>query len=124
MPRRSPPTALRLVQGPLPPRSQPRHTLPSVPRPVFQPVAYLPRGPSPTPRPRIPGESAATYSQLPPLDINFSSAPSSNSSSPVLGSSPASGSRVRGPWDHHRSIELRVDIDSILKMPMPVVVGA
>ncbi|THH04814.1 hypothetical protein EW145_g5243 [Phellinidium pouzarii] len=37
MPRRPPPTSLRLVQGTLPPRGYVRHTLPSVPRPVLVP---------------------------------------------------------------------------------------
>lgn len=35
MPRRSPPTSLRLVQGSLPTRGQPKHTLPSMPRPTL-----------------------------------------------------------------------------------------
>ncbi|KAI0646789.1 hypothetical protein C8Q79DRAFT_587086 [Trametes meyenii] len=35
MPRRSPPTPLRLHNGPLPARGKPKHTLPSLPRPAF-----------------------------------------------------------------------------------------
>jgi len=51
MPRRAPPTPLRLYQGPLPPRSIPKHTLPSVPRPTFVPLA--PAGSGPLPRSRV-----------------------------------------------------------------------
>ncbi|KAJ7074346.1 hypothetical protein C8F01DRAFT_1100209 [Mycena amicta] len=65
MPRRSPPSSLRLVQGPVPPRSYvgcvlrlvtpaddnrvPKfgHTLPSVPRPTFSQPAMVVRGPAP-----------------------------------------------------------------------------
>ncbi|KAF8531169.1 hypothetical protein JB92DRAFT_2853919 [Gautieria morchelliformis] len=35
MPRRPPPSALLLHHGPTPPRSQPKHTLPALPRPAF-----------------------------------------------------------------------------------------
>ncbi|KAI6117606.1 hypothetical protein EDD16DRAFT_1588052 [Pisolithus croceorrhizus] len=49
MPRRPPPSALRLFQGPLPPRSEPKHRLPSVPSPTFYPKGALPRQPSPPP---------------------------------------------------------------------------
>lgn len=35
MPRRPPPSSLLLVQGPLPSRGQPKHTLPSFPRPTL-----------------------------------------------------------------------------------------
>ena len=38
-PRRAPPTSLRLHQGPMPSRGQPKHTLPSLPRPAFSPPA-------------------------------------------------------------------------------------
>lgn len=37
MPRRPPPSPLRLVHGPLPPRGESKFTMPSVPRPIFYP---------------------------------------------------------------------------------------
>jgi hypothetical protein len=37
MPRRPPPTPLHLIQGPLPPRGRSKFTMPSMPRPIFQP---------------------------------------------------------------------------------------
>ncbi|CCM03845.1 uncharacterized protein FIBRA_05994 [Fibroporia radiculosa] len=50
MPRRPAPSPLRLVQGPLPLRGKPKHTLPSLPRPVFHPPARLSQGPVPRER--------------------------------------------------------------------------
>lgn len=50
--RRPPPSSLRLVGGPLPARSRPKHTLPSLPRPAFHPkVTPMP---GPKPRRRVP----------------------------------------------------------------------
>ncbi len=46
--RRPPPSSLRLVGGPLPARSRPKHTLPSLPRPTFHPKVT----PMPGPKPR------------------------------------------------------------------------
>ena len=37
MPRRAPPSTLRLVSGALPTRGQPKHTMPVVPQPTFYP---------------------------------------------------------------------------------------
>ncbi|KAH9925260.1 uncharacterized protein B0H18DRAFT_1009324 [Fomitopsis serialis] len=50
MPRRPAPTPLRLSQGPLPKRSEPKHTLPSLPRPVFHPPPRASQGPLPRER--------------------------------------------------------------------------
>lgn len=58
MPRRPPPTPLRLHEGPLPTRSRPKHTLPSVPRPTFVPRIPAVRSPRPRPRARIVGAEA------------------------------------------------------------------
>lgn len=58
MPRRPPPTPLRLVQGPLPLRSKPRHTLPSVPRPTYVPRVPAAKIPKARPRARIVGTEA------------------------------------------------------------------
>jgi len=41
--RRLPPTSLHLIQGPLPVRSKPKHTLPSLPRPAFYPKVHVPK---------------------------------------------------------------------------------
>ncbi|KAJ3881482.1 hypothetical protein F5051DRAFT_106447 [Lentinula edodes] len=48
--RRAPPSPLRLVQGPTPPRSAPKHTMPSVPRPTFCPPMIVSRGATGRPR--------------------------------------------------------------------------
>ena len=50
MPRRAPPTPLRLYQGPLPPRSRPKHTLPSLPCPTFRPRLLAMGAPNPRSR--------------------------------------------------------------------------
>jgi len=52
MPRRPPPSSLLLAQGPLPSRGQPKHTLPSLPRPALSPFnASRAAGPSRMTRP-------------------------------------------------------------------------
>jgi len=130
MPRRAPPSALRLVQGPIPPRSQPKHVMPCLPPPAFCPEEAMPRGSSPPPRSRRLGQVVLRSTELSPLamplefDANSSrtslalstptSSPSSPSSSPV-------GMRIRGPWEHSSSIsdQLQVDIDSLLAIPKP-----
>ncbi|KAI0818795.1 hypothetical protein BC629DRAFT_676210 [Irpex lacteus] len=68
MPRRSPPTPLRLYQGPLPPRTVPKHTLPSVPRPTFVPLA--PAGPGPLPRTRVQEAVPVVHYDAPRLSYN------------------------------------------------------
>lgn len=54
MTRRAPPTALRLIPGPTPPRNHCRHTLPSVPRPTFHEPSFVARAPSQTRQRRSP----------------------------------------------------------------------
>ncbi|KAI6036887.1 hypothetical protein BKA83DRAFT_684368 [Pisolithus microcarpus] len=104
MPRRPPPSALRLFQGPLPPRSEPKHRLPSVPSPTFYPKGALPP---------VCARMACTEPTRPSLDISGSS-PTSN---PCCATK-----RRRGPWDDSSSVDLRVDVDSLLAVPKPVVV--
>jgi hypothetical protein len=41
MPRRPPPSPLRLVQGQLPPRGVSKFTMPSIPRPIFHPETMV-----------------------------------------------------------------------------------
>ena len=53
MPRRPAPSPLRLVQGPLPKRGEPKHTLPSLPRPAFHPPSRASQGPVPRERSQI-----------------------------------------------------------------------
>ncbi|KIK95859.1 hypothetical protein PAXRUDRAFT_139761 [Paxillus rubicundulus Ve08.2h10] len=119
MRRRGPPSALRLFQGPLPPRSQPKHTLPSIPLPAFHPAAALPHGPTPAPRSR---PTHVISPDLPPLDLAVICGPNSSGD---LSSTPTSSptKRLRGPWDDSSSVALVVDVDSILAMPKPVAIG-
>ncbi|KAI9568948.1 hypothetical protein HD554DRAFT_632246 [Boletus coccyginus] len=119
MPRRAPPSSLRLFEGPLPPRSQPRHTLPSVPRPVFHPTAFLPREPAPAPRSRQPNPGHLIFPDLPPLSPELVGGYPSPNSSPAWSPS----KRVRGPWDDSSCFDLVVDVDSMLAPPKPVAVG-
>lgn len=120
MPRRAPPTALRLHSGPTPPRTHPKHSLPSIPQPTFYPFTSLPP-PRATTSPRPTPRNLAT---LVPLDIPLvPSPPSSRSSSPRSGN--VSERFVRGPWDHSGTISsaLPFDVESMLKPLKPVAVG-
>ncbi|KAG2041561.1 hypothetical protein BDR03DRAFT_727162 [Suillus americanus] len=116
--RRAPPSALRLVQGPLPSRATPKHTLPSFPCPAFQPEATLPHGPMPQSRMRRADSMRVTFPDLPPLDLEIANTYRFSSSTPTS-SSPTSGHRIRGPWNHSSSISVQVDIDSLIALPKP-----
>ncbi|KAJ8593898.1 hypothetical protein M405DRAFT_785325 [Rhizopogon salebrosus TDB-379] len=122
MPRRPPPSSLRLVQGPLPPRTAPRHTLPSIPCPAFQPEAMLPRGPAPSPRTRRADPARLAFPDLPPLDVEIATIYRSTSSTPTSSLSPTSEKRIRGPWEHSNCISVQVDVDSLLAFPKPAAV--
>ncbi|KAI5835615.1 hypothetical protein K523DRAFT_318942, partial [Schizophyllum commune Tattone D] len=50
MPRRPPPSSLRLSGGPTPPRGFAKFAVPSVPRPTFHPPSLMGRGPRPRPQ--------------------------------------------------------------------------
>ncbi|KAI0048228.1 hypothetical protein FA95DRAFT_1491300 [Auriscalpium vulgare] len=94
MPRRPPPTALRLVEGPLPPRGRAKFTLPSVPRPIFHPPAVVAHGP--VPRARLQAKEGAADG----------------------GKQGAHGKgQTRGPWDHSRSISVPLDVSALLQTP-------
>ncbi|KAJ6618278.1 hypothetical protein B0H10DRAFT_2030115 [Mycena sp. CBHHK59/15] len=119
MPRRAPPTSLRLVQGPVPPRSVPRHTLPSVPRPTFSQPATVARGPAPR-------QQAAQYED-PLLSAKFTALPeiiippnTSLPSSMLSATSPSSRGSLRGPWDHSGCIPTPLDVESLLRPLQPV----
>ncbi|KAI0747851.1 hypothetical protein C8Q80DRAFT_1120486 [Daedaleopsis nitida] len=131
MPRRSPPTPLRLHNGPLLPRGMPRHTLPSLPRPAFQcPIPTVNAGPIPRTR--------MTHTELPVLDIPNIAAPSalepsvswSGPSSPTSASSMSSTRSkrskefVKGPWDHSGTIQVPIDVGAMLPPPMPAAINA
>ena len=135
MPRRPPPTPLRLVEGPLPPRRQPKHTLPSLPRPAFYPPVAVIQGPVPRPRARsitadmvepalelpLPEDIAsrlsfASVGRRSSTDSDVSSRRSSIASGPP---SPAPELKYRGPWDHSSSIKIPFDVSAVLPPPKP-----
>ncbi|KAJ7684743.1 hypothetical protein DFH06DRAFT_1156500 [Mycena polygramma] len=107
MPRRAPPSSLRLVQGPVPPRSVPRHTLPSVPRPTFSQPAVVVRGPAP--------RKQALQTEDPVLAAKFAEIPSI-----LIPPTPSSRGSTRGPWDHSGSITTPIDMESLLTPLKPV----
>ncbi|KAI0057131.1 hypothetical protein BV25DRAFT_1785881, partial [Artomyces pyxidatus] len=109
MPRRPPPTSLRLIDGPLPPRGRSKFTLPSLPRPIFNPPSTAPRGPVPRAR------------QLPTERRSVSPQGSVQLGSPSP-SSPGGGKLARGPWDHSQSIAVPFDVASVLAAPKPAAV--
>lgn len=120
MRRRGPPSSLRLFQGPLPPRSQPKHALPSIPRPVFQSEAFLSRGSGQT-RQAIPN-----HPDLPPLSLELAAicgSGGSGNSSPTSSAGWSPTKRVRGPWADSSCFGIVVDVDSILALPAPVATG-
>lgn len=123
MRRRGPPTSLHLFQGPLPPRSQPKHTLPSVPRPVFQPEAFLSRGPAPAPRGRQANPEHLIFPDLPLLSLELAAICRPGSSTPTSSPTWSPTKRVRGPWDDSSCFDFVVDVDSILAPPKPVATG-
>ncbi|ESK87539.1 hypothetical protein Moror_2029 [Moniliophthora roreri MCA 2997] len=95
MPRRAPPSALRLVPGPTPPRNAPKHTMPSVPRPTFYPQSILAKDCADVPYlPSTLTQSAAQVAQA----------------------------KIRGPWDHSGSIKIPLDEGNLLAPLKPVAV--
>ncbi|KAI0928233.1 hypothetical protein AcV5_005862 [Taiwanofungus camphoratus] len=116
MPRRPAPTPLRLIEGPLPSRGQPKHTLPSFPRPAYHPPVHIVRGPAPRKRALVilePEEPHPhmSHAQLPPLaipaeegyEIVASSPTSAGSGSSEGQRSRASGNSVRTDGGRSRS---------------------
>ena len=148
MPRRPPPTPLRLHQGPMPSRGKPKHTMPSLPRPVFHLPIPVVTGFAPRPRARSVAKhdepalnlQTMTPDQLPNLAFpsrlsldSRRSSTDSGASSPVSVSSresdssppsPASEHFVRGPWDHSASIRVSIDISAVLPPPRPAALFA
>ncbi|KAF8163076.1 hypothetical protein B0H34DRAFT_694056 [Crassisporium funariophilum] len=92
MPRRSPPSSLRLAPpGPTPMRSTPKHIMPSVPRPAM----------------RRPCESSVTAQ----AQARARSRPEEN----VVVAEKAAVRTLRGPWDHSGSIATCVNVDRLLQ---------
>ena len=133
MPRRPPPTSLKLRHGPLPARGEPKHTLPSLPHPIFCPTNIVTSLKS--------ALKLRTMSPFHPVSDTETSPASSNGrdSAPVgsppstspLGlppTNPTSSTRIvaplgtskrRGPWDYS-VLGPVLDVDSILPPPKPV----
>lgn len=102
MVRRPPPSALKLHQGPMPPRCYPKHTLPSRPCPALA----LPR--------------------LMSVKDNFLAIVTHNLVLPdphlSVTEKHVSIPRLRGPWDRSRSFEESpVDIRGLVRLPEPVI---
>jgi hypothetical protein len=122
MPRRPPPTRLRLLPAtaPLPGRGVPKHPLPTMPCPTF----LLPATTEAVQKPRV-------RSRTPSVDLGFSPAgtpeaerasPLSTWAPPSVFAEPASPpsygkKKVRGPWDHSGSISLQFDVSTLLAPP-------
>ncbi|TDL27226.1 hypothetical protein BD410DRAFT_782301 [Rickenella mellea] len=137
MPRRPPPTSLRLAQGPTPTRGQPKHTLPSIPRPTFYPSklsgTYYPRVTEPlgVAPPTLPVTRSPPDGYL-PLYCSVSLPGSRRNSSSGEGEGGHDLQRsagaepkktTRGPWDHSGSISLPINVESILTLPKPVAIS-
>ncbi|ETW85659.1 hypothetical protein HETIRDRAFT_414650 [Heterobasidion irregulare TC 32-1] len=124
MPRRPPPTALRLIDGPLPARGKSKFTLPSIPRPTFHPPSTVARGPVPRSREvtSVITANAVTSPQSQPSHLPIPSPVSTGRASP----SPSlqSSKLTRGPWDHSRSISVPFDVESVLAPPKRVAVSS
>ncbi|KAG6833493.1 hypothetical protein H0H87_006065 [Tephrocybe sp. NHM501043] len=101
MRRRAPPSSLRLVPGPTPPRNAPKHTLPSLPQPTFHPAPAVKQA-------TTQGRSRSFL--LPSLDIVLSERPRS----------PQTTQKIRGPWDHSGCIAVSFDVENLLAPLQPV----
>ncbi|KAJ3828124.1 hypothetical protein F5880DRAFT_1017798 [Lentinula raphanica] len=107
--RRGPPSPLRLAQGPTPPRSAPKHTMPSVPRPTFCPPMIVSRGSSGRPR-----ASALEVEIVMEEMIKSASLSPLTAGGPGRNSEGGSTLKMRGPWDHSASIILPISVGELL----------
>ncbi|KAI5124063.1 hypothetical protein M0805_003890 [Coniferiporia weirii] len=145
MPRRPPPTSLRLVQGPLPPRGIARHTLPSVPRPALAPLnvsretvlstdstSHAHANYTAQPRRRSVERGLGTSGLGPGVSVGVSVgyAPGAGYSSPSSASTPSPSPQaisspplMRGPWDYSRAVSLTIDVGSVLALPKPAAIS-
>lgn len=110
MPRRPAPTPLLLFKGPLPPRSESKFTMPSVPRPIFLPPSVVTRRPAPRQRDHTVEDdnTAATDVQESPAGAGVGA---------------GGGGKIRGPWNHAGSYAISVAKMATVVMPPRAAVG-
>jgi len=143
--RRPAPSPLLLAPtGPIA-RGTPKHKLPAIPAPCFQPAAQLPKRMSHTQLPTLvtdPSSTPQITSSIPqqysssrrsssesergwPWNLSFYKSHSASSSTSSLSSvsSSDSGSRIRlrAPWDY--SAPVQFDMESLLAFPKPVAIS-
>jgi len=124
MPRRPPPTALRLATGPTPLRNKPKHTLPSIPLPTFYPLRVKESDlQAATARQTTERCQTITHTELPTLDILSLPYGSGSGNTSPASVGDGRGKIIKGPWDHSGSISLDFDVESVLAPLKPVAVS-
>ena len=127
MPRRPPPTSLRLVTGPTPPRHKPKHVLPSIPLPTFYPLRVKESDlQAAAARQTMERRQMMAHRELPTLDIPLPYGSGSCNTSPVSAGSmreEGRGKIIKGPWDHSGCILVDFDVESVLAPLKPVAVS-
>ncbi|KAI9466037.1 hypothetical protein BJY52DRAFT_317395 [Lactarius psammicola] len=112
MPRRPAPTPLLLYQGPLPPRSRSKFTMPSVPRPIFLPPSMVIREPARRQQVHTAGDNTKPEYGMKGVQ-----------ESPLgSGVRAGGGGRIRGPWDHSGSYRIVAKTETVV-MPPKAAVG-
>lgn len=111
MPRRPAPTPLLLFKGPLPPRSESKFTMPSIPRPIFLPPCVVTRGPALRQRVHAVGDGN-TDPQYGTKGVEESP-----------GARGGGGGKIRGPWDHTESYTIAAAKTARVVMPPKAAVG-
>lgn len=140
--RRPAPSPLLLVPAGSIARGTPKHKLPSIPVPSFQPAAQLPKRMSHTQLPPLRTDASGMLQISPqqyssshksssesergwPWNLRFYKTRSASSSTSSLSSisSSDSESRVhpRAPWDYSASVQF--DMESLLAVPKPVAIN-
>lgn len=152
MPRRPPPSSLNLIQGPLPGRGEPKHTLPSRPRPTFCPgssdaslsssksVATIRSkksssaltdasagsgvlsAGSTTRREGMAGTTGSKVLVVATAGLTSNAGGRSENTPSTRIVAPLGASKTRGPWDYSVLIP-PLDVDSILPPPQPVAIS-
>src|SRR5262245_51190710 len=126
MPRRAPPSALRLHSGPTPPRNTPKHTLPSLPQPIFHQKS------SHTISPIQRDVRYMAQVQLSTFDLDLFFVKGRGRSDSTLSDSSCGSpneswrekkTAMRGPWDHSSSTTLYVDVETLVRPLEPVALG-
>jgi len=140
--RRPAPSPLLLATAGPVPRGTPKHRLPSIPAPSFQPAAQLPKrmthtqlpllvidpwtqnsSPSPQQYPSFRRSSSESErGWLWNLSFYHSASSSTSSLSPVSSSDSECRVRLRAPWDY--SAPVQFDIESLLTVPKPVAISS